>query len=64
MSMINEETLSWVNAQADLKVKKGQRTGFDTIKYHTWPETPYGKVTKTQETSHSREPRGQPFASR
>ena len=52
MSMINEETLSQVNAQADLKVKKGQRSGIDTIKYHTLPETPYGKVTKTQETSH------------
>ena len=25
------------------------------IKYHTWPETPYGKVTKTQENiTHKR----------
>ena len=34
------------------------------VKYHTWPKTPYGKVTKTQEKSHTREPRGQPFPSR
>ena len=29
-----------------------------TIKYHTWPRTPYGKVTKHNKTSHTREPRG------
>ena len=25
------------------------RSGIDTIEYHTWHRTPYGKVTKTQE---------------
>ena len=36
------------------KVKKSKtKSGIDTIKYHTWPGTPYGKVTKTQEiTTH------------
>ena len=30
-----------------------QISGIDTIKYHTWPGTPYGKVTKTWEnTTH------------
>ena len=24
-------------------------SGIDTIKYHTWPRIPYGKVTNTQE---------------
>ena len=43
------------------KLRSRQRSGIDTIKYHTLPETPYGKVTKTQETSHAREPRVQPF---
>ena len=37
---------------------------FPTIKYHTQPRTPYGKVTKHKNTSHIREPRGQPFPSR
>ena len=31
-----------------LKVTRRQRSGIDTIKYHTWPRIPHGKVTKTQ----------------
>ena len=31
-----------------LKQEKRQRSGIDTIKYHTWPRIPHGKVTKTQ----------------
>ena len=27
------------------------KSGIDTIKFHTWPSTPYGKMTKTQENS-------------
>ena len=33
-------------------------TEIDTIKPHTWSRTPHRKKTKTQETSHTREPRG------
>ena len=47
-----------------LKKGRKQRWGIDTIKYHTWPRAPYGKVTKHKKTSHTREPRGQPFPSR
>ena len=32
-------------------IKKSQRSGIDIIKYHTWPKTPYGKTTKTQENT-------------
>ena len=28
--------------------KRRQRAGINTIKYHTWPETAYGKATQTQ----------------
>ena len=32
----------------DIKVKKKEKiSGIITIKYHTLPETPYGKMTKT-----------------
>ena len=41
-----------------------QRSENDTIKHNTWPETPYGKVTKTQEKQQVREPKGQPVSSR
>ena len=34
---------------------KRKRSGNNTIKYHTWPRTSYGKVTKAQEnTSYKR----------
>ena len=37
------------------KLGRMQRSGIDTIKYHTLPRTPYGKVTKTQGTiTHKR----------
>ena len=28
--------------------ERWQRSGINTIKYHTWPRIPHGKVTKTQ----------------
>ena len=40
-----------------------QRSGIDTIKYHTWPRIPMGKW-QTHRRHHKREPRGQPFPSR
>ena len=40
-----------------------QRSGIDTIKYHTWPRIPMGKW-QTHSRHHKREPRGQPFPSR
>ena len=39
-----------------------QRSGIDTIKYHTWPRIPMGKWQTHRH--HKREPRGQPFPSR
>ena len=44
--------MCWV---VDVKVKRRQRPGIITIKYHTWPETSYGKMTKHKGTSHTRE---------
>ena len=29
-----------------------QRSRIKTIKYHTWPRTPYGKVTKKTQEKH------------
>ena len=46
------------------KLRGRERSGIDTIKYHTWHRTPYGKVTKHKKTQHTREPRCQPFPSR
>ena len=40
------------------KVRKKEILGIDTIRYHTSPRTPHGKVTKHRKTSHTREPRG------
>ena len=40
-----------------------QRSGIDTIKYHTWPRIPMGKW-QTHSRHHKREPSGQPFPSR
>ena len=45
------------------KVIRLQRSGIDTIKYHTWPRIPMGKW-QTHRRHHKREPRGQPFPSR
>ena len=47
----------------EFKVKRLQRSGIDTIKYHTWPRIPMGKW-QTHRRHHKREPRGQPFPSR
>ena len=44
-------------------MKRRQRSGIDTINYHTWPETPHERVRKHNETAHKREPRGQSFLS-
>ena len=30
------------------KEERWQRSGIDTINYHTWPKLPHGKVTKAQ----------------
>ena len=39
-----------------------QKSGIDTIKYHTLTGTPYGKVTKTQENiTYKWSKRGLPF---
>ena len=46
-----------------IKVIRLQRSGIDTIKYHTWPRIPMGKW-QTHRRHHKREPRGQPFPSR
>ena len=46
-----------------MKVIRLQRSGIDTIKYHTWPRIPMGKW-QTHRRHHKREPRGQPFPSR
>ena len=45
------------------KVIRLQRSGIDTIKYHTWPRIPMGKW-QTHRRHYKREPRGQPFPSR
>ena len=45
------------------KVIRLQRSGIDTIKYHTWPRISMGKW-QTHRRHHRREPRGQPFPSR
>ena len=45
------------------KVIRLQRSGINTIKYHTWPRIPMGKW-QTHRRHHKREPRGQPFPSR
>ena len=45
------------------KVIRLQRSGIDTIKYHTWPRIPMGKW-QTHRRHHKREPRGQPFPSK
>ena len=34
--------------EKQLKVRR-QRSAIDTIKYHTWPSTPHGNMTNTQE---------------
>ena len=47
-----------------IKVKKKAKSEIDTIKCHTQHGTPHGKVTKTQEESHTREQRGLPFPSK
>ena len=45
----------WKTADLDFKyhynTNKQQRSRIHTIKYHSRPSTPYGKVTKTQENS-------------
>ena len=33
------------------KEGRGQRSGINTIKYHTWPSTQYGKMTHTRKPS-------------
>ena len=45
-----------------LKSRGRQRSGIDTIKYHTWPRTPYGKMTKTQENNMKESQEVSPFS--
>ena len=52
-----------LNCVNNVKVIRLQRSGIDTIKYHTWPRIPMGKW-QTHRRHHKREPRGQPFPSR
>ena len=44
-----------------LKVKEGKDQDSMQSSTTPLPETPYGKEKKHKETSHTREPRGQPF---
>ena len=53
----------WLMCFAHNKVIRLQRSGIDTIKYHTWPRIPMGKW-QTHRRHHKREPRGQPLPSR
>ena len=52
-----------LHVSATSKVIRLQRSGIDTIKYHTWPRIPMGKW-QTHRRHHKREPKGQPFLSR
>ena len=36
------------------KQRRRLRSGISTIKYHTWPRTPYGKVTKHNKSSRAK----------
>ena len=48
-----------------LKLERRQRSGIDTIEYHTWHRIPHGKVKKNHTIKHHKqEPNGQPFPSR
>ena len=51
------------NKKYGVQVIRLQRSGIDTIKYHTWPRIPMGKW-QTHRRHHKRKPRGQPFPSR
>ena len=53
----------WNREIRSIQVIRLQRSGIDTIKYHTWPRIPMGKW-QTHRRHHKREPRGQPFPSR
>ena len=49
--------------QICMEVIRLQRSGIDTIKYHTWPRIPMGKW-QTHRRHHKQKPIGQPFPSR
>ena len=58
-------SVGWVMVSSKVRyLERKERPGVDTIKYHTWPRTPYWKVTKAQWNITYREPRGQPFPNR
>ena len=54
--LVNNEAISRASNTSTIyhpKLERWLRSGIDTIKYHTWPRIPQGKVTKTQ-TSQTR----------
>ena len=59
---VTEYLLQTRGGNISLSFQSGE--GIDTIMYHTYPETPYGKVTKHIKIKYTREPKGQPFPSR
>ena len=55
----DEEAKNDKSSMTSIK-ERGQRSGIDTIKHHTWPRIPMDVTIR----HHKREPRGQPFHSR
>ena len=62
-SMVASLPMQCIITEKRSKLVRVQRSGIDTIKYHTWPRIPMGKW-QTHSRHHKREPRGQPFPSR
>ena len=44
----SSDLLEYLAMSQTLSLRREQRSGIDTIKFHIRPETLYGKVTKTQ----------------
>ena len=61
--LVKLKSFSYLQSITWNKVIRLQRSGIDTIKYHTWSRIPMGKWP-TQRRHHKREPRGQSFPSR
>ena len=58
-----QSILNWIILSSYICKVRVQRSGIDTIKYHTWPKISMGKW-QTHRRHHKREPRGQPLPSR
>ena len=57
--------VSWVVISSKVRdLERKERSGIDTIKYHTWPTTPYWKVTKAQWNITYKRAKRPPFPSR